>query len=110
MRASTMPKPMVSATESTTIAIGMAPRAVICAERDAHAEQRNADAQQRARGELDARYASPVGREEVQRHAEQQGKEHRRHMVVLGQRDGGDRHHHGHQDAVEVRASGRAPA
>ena len=55
------------------------------AERDAQAEQGDADAQHLARGELDAGGARAFARQEVHRHAEQQGEQHDRRAVVLGE-------------------------
>ncbi|MNE18767.1 hypothetical protein D3C80_1118210 [compost metagenome] len=52
---------------------------------DAHAQQRHADAQHRACGELDTGLARAIAGQKVQRHAEQQREQHHRRAVVLGE-------------------------
>ncbi|MNP64135.1 hypothetical protein D3C76_1596070 [compost metagenome] len=58
---------------------------------DAHAQQRHADAQHGAGGELDAGLAGTVIGKKIQGHAQQQGKQHDRRTVVLGQERRGGR-------------------
>ncbi|MNQ67388.1 hypothetical protein D3C85_819100 [compost metagenome] len=58
---------------------------------DAHAQQRHADAQHGAGGELDTGLAGAVIGEKIQGHAQQQGKQHDRRTVVLGQERRGGR-------------------
>ncbi|MNJ36534.1 hypothetical protein D3C77_313250 [compost metagenome] len=48
-----------------------------------HAQQRHTDAQHRARGKFNPGLAAAVSREKVQRHAQQQGKQHHRRIVML---------------------------
>ncbi|MCY1417848.1 hypothetical protein D9M71_333920 [compost metagenome] len=55
-------------------------------EGDAHAQQGHADAQHGARGEFDAGLANAFAREKVQGHTQQQGKQHYRSAVVLGEK------------------------
>ena len=73
-------------------------------------EQRDAEAQHLAGGELDAGGARAVARQEVHRHAEQQREQHHRRAVVLGQegrRRGDDA---ARQDAGEQARAPRAGA
>ena len=88
---------------------GCQPSSAICDEGDAHAQQRNADAQHFARGELDAGLAGPFAGQEVQGHAQQQREQHHRRVVVVGQEGGGRGHHGAGQEAGEERLCGDRP-
>ena len=93
-RASSIDTPMVSTTDTHDDHHRLPAQLGDLADRDAQAEQRDADAQHLAGGELDAGGARAFARQEVHRHAEQQREQHHRRAVVLGQegrRRGDDR-------------------
>ena len=107
-RAATIDTAIVSATDTTTSSDRTPAQRRHLAERDAQAQQRDADAQHLARGELDARRARPVARQEVHRHAQQQREQHDRRAVVLGQEGRGRGDHGAGQHAGTRRAPGVA--
>ncbi|MNH17243.1 hypothetical protein D3C79_769060 [compost metagenome] len=58
------------------------------AQGNAHAQQRHPQAQHCARGKFNPGLATAIGREKVQGHAQQQGKQHHRGIVVLTEKAG----------------------
>ena len=102
--------PMVVATPTTTVAIGISAQAQDLAGGDPRAQQRHAEPQHRLRGELDAGDAAALLVQEVEGHAEQQREQHHRRAVVLGEPGGGERDGRGDQKARPDRSSDRVQA
>ena len=83
---------------------------------DARAQQGDAEAQDRAAHEVDARPAARVLADEVHRHAQQQGEQHHRRAIVVGEPGGRQGHDDSDQAAgqdalsraVEAQIAGRA--